>query len=70
MRLGGPAAGEQRTGRVVLARDRLGIKPLYLAETPGRLRFASSLPALVRCSCSTTANIPTRWSTKSVPHWA
>ena len=24
-----------------LGRDRLGIKPLYLAETPGRLRFAS-----------------------------
>ncbi|MGK5740969.1 N-acetylglutaminylglutamine amidotransferase [Micromonospora sp. URMC 103] len=34
--------------RLVLARDRLGIKPLYLAETPGRLRFASSLPALLR----------------------
>ncbi len=38
---------EHRTGRVVLARDRLGIKPLYLARTPGRLRFASTLPALV-----------------------
>src|SRR3954462_10443309 len=35
-------------GRVVMARDRLGIKPLYLAETPQRLRFASSLPALLR----------------------
>ncbi|WBB68137.1 N-acetylglutaminylglutamine amidotransferase [Micromonospora sp. WMMD812] len=34
--------------RLVLARDRLGIKPLYLAESPGRLRFASSLPALLR----------------------
>src|SRR5918998_14027 len=34
--------------RLVLARDRLGIKPLYLAETPTRLRFASTLPALVR----------------------
>ncbi|MGC4804664.1 N-acetylglutaminylglutamine amidotransferase [Micromonospora sp. DT233] len=33
--------------RLVLARDRLGIKPLYLAETPGRLRFASTLPALL-----------------------
>ena len=35
------------SGRLVLARDRLGIKPLYLAETPGRLRFASTLPALL-----------------------
>ncbi|MDP8954226.1 MAG: N-acetylglutaminylglutamine amidotransferase [Actinomycetota bacterium] len=34
-------------GRLVLARDRLGIKPLYLAETPGALRFASTLPALL-----------------------
>ncbi|MEU6205031.1 N-acetylglutaminylglutamine amidotransferase [Micromonospora musae] len=33
--------------RLVLVRDRLGVKPLYLAETPGRLRFASSLPALL-----------------------
>ncbi|MEV6804779.1 N-acetylglutaminylglutamine amidotransferase [Streptomyces sp. NPDC051132] len=38
---------EHRTGRLVLARDRLGIKPLYLARTSGRLRFASSLPALL-----------------------
>jgi asparagine synthase (glutamine-hydrolysing) len=39
---------ERDTGRVVMARDRLGIKPLYLAELPGRLRFASTLPALLR----------------------
>ncbi|MFD8153200.1 N-acetylglutaminylglutamine amidotransferase [Streptomyces sp. NPDC059720] len=38
---------EQDTGRVVLGRDRLGIKPLYLAQTADRLRFASSLPALL-----------------------
>ena len=38
---------ERETHRAVLGRDRLGIKPLYLAETPGRLRFASSLPALL-----------------------
>ena len=41
------AVAEHATGRVMLARDRLGIKPMYLAETPGRLRFASTLPALL-----------------------
>jgi asparagine synthase (glutamine-hydrolysing) len=41
------AIAEHDSGRVVLARDRLGIKPMYLAETPGRLRFASTLPALL-----------------------
>ena len=41
------AIAEHATGRVMLARDRLGIKPMYLAETPGRLRFASTLPALL-----------------------
>ncbi|HEY3946570.1 MAG TPA: N-acetylglutaminylglutamine amidotransferase [Solirubrobacteraceae bacterium] len=38
---------ERATGRVVLGRDRLGIKPLYLAEVNGALRFASTLPALL-----------------------
>jgi asparagine synthase (glutamine-hydrolysing) len=42
------AIHERDSGRVVLARDRLGIKPLYLAEVPGALRFASSLPAIVK----------------------
>ncbi len=35
------------SGRVLLGRDRLGIKPLYTAKIPGGLRFASSLPALL-----------------------
>ncbi|HEX9701983.1 MAG TPA: N-acetylglutaminylglutamine amidotransferase, partial [Rhodospirillales bacterium] len=38
---------ERDSGRLVLARDRLGIKPLYISQTAGRLRFASSLPALL-----------------------
>jgi asparagine synthase (glutamine-hydrolysing) len=40
------AIAERESGRVLLARDRLGIKPLYVARSAGRLRFASSLPAL------------------------
>lgn len=42
------AIHERDSGRVVLVRDRFGIKPLYLAEIAGGLRFASTLPALVR----------------------
>ena len=38
---------ERDSGRAILGRDRLGIKPLYLAEGSGSLRFASTLPALL-----------------------
>jgi asparagine synthase (glutamine-hydrolysing) len=41
------AIWERDSGRVILGRDRLGIKPLYLAEVAGGLRFASTLPALL-----------------------
>ena len=41
------ALWERDSGRLVLGRDRLGIKPLYLAPSPGGLRFASTLPALL-----------------------
>ncbi|MFE9652970.1 N-acetylglutaminylglutamine amidotransferase [Micromonospora sp. NPDC006431] len=41
------AISERDTGRLILARDRLGIKPLYLTEAPGLVRFASTLPALL-----------------------
>ncbi len=38
---------ERDSGRVLLGRDRLGIKPLYITEDAHRVRFASSLPALL-----------------------
>ncbi len=41
------ALWEQESGHVLLGRDRLGIKPLYWTERPGRLRCASTLPALL-----------------------
>lgn len=41
------AIAERDSGAVVLARDRFGIKPLYYTEGNKRLRFASSLPALL-----------------------
>ncbi|MBT00807.1 MAG: N-acetylglutaminylglutamine amidotransferase [Oceanospirillaceae bacterium] len=41
------AIHDRDTGRVVWARDRFGIKPFYYAELEGKLRFASSLPAIL-----------------------
>ncbi|MGE2718692.1 N-acetylglutaminylglutamine amidotransferase [Mycolicibacterium celeriflavum] len=38
---------ERDSGRVLLGRDRLGIKPMYISENSARIRFASSLPALL-----------------------
>ncbi|PSJ43226.1 N-acetylglutaminylglutamine amidotransferase [Allosphingosinicella deserti] len=41
------AIHERDSGRVILARDRFGIKPLYYSAKPDRLRFASTLPGIV-----------------------
>jgi asparagine synthase (glutamine-hydrolysing) len=41
------AVVEHESHAALLARDRLGIKPLYLTRTPDRLRFSSTLPALL-----------------------
>lgn len=46
------AIHERDRGRLVLARDRLGIKPLYLSESRERIRFASTLPALLRAGAT------------------
>ena len=53
---------EHDSGRVVLARDRLGIKPLYLDERPGLLRFASTLQALLAGGGVDTSHRPRRRS--------
>jgi asparagine synthase (glutamine-hydrolysing) len=39
---------EHESERLFLARDRLGIKPLYYTRDNGAFRFASTLPALIR----------------------
>ncbi|HVS17212.1 MAG TPA: N-acetylglutaminylglutamine amidotransferase, partial [Planctomycetota bacterium] len=41
------AVWDRERRELTLGRDALGIKPLYLAEVDGALRFASTLPALL-----------------------
>ena len=42
------AAWDPRSGTLLLARDRMGQKPLFLRREPGRLLFASELKALLQ----------------------
>ncbi|TBU87086.1 N-acetylglutaminylglutamine amidotransferase [Phytopseudomonas dryadis] len=42
------AIWERDAQKLFIARDRLGVKPLYLSRSRDRLRFASSLPALLQ----------------------
>jgi len=43
------AAYDRREGRLWLARDRMGVKPLFYAATGERLLFGSTLAALTAC---------------------
>ncbi|MBK0399794.1 N-acetylglutaminylglutamine amidotransferase [Limibaculum sp. M0105] len=49
---------ERDGGCIWMARDRFGIKPLYHTVEPGRLRFASTLPALLAAGGVDTAIDP------------
>jgi asparagine synthase (glutamine-hydrolysing) len=42
------ALWDERKRRLLIARDRVGIKPLYYAETGGRLLFASELKSILQ----------------------
>jgi asparagine synthase (glutamine-hydrolysing) len=43
------ALWDGRSGKLLLVRDRLGIKPLFIARAPGLLLFASTLKAFLEC---------------------
>ena len=55
------AIWDARSGQLLLARDRMGIKPLYIAQLPDGLIFASELRAFPASDL-----IPARWN----PHAA
>ncbi|CAA9514012.1 MAG: Asparagine synthetase [glutamine-hydrolyzing], partial [uncultured Solirubrobacteraceae bacterium] len=58
------AALDRPRGRLLLARDRFGVKPLYLAEHEGTLWFASELKALL------AAGVPRRPARAALAHAA
>lgn len=41
------AIWDEKRGRLILARDRLGVKPLYWAEVDGQLAFASNIKSIL-----------------------
>lgn len=51
------ALWDETKGRLLLARDRFGIKPLYLAELPDGLAFASELAPLLALGASSEPDL-------------
>ena len=43
----GLALWDSRSGRLVLARDRIGVKPLYYSHAPSGLLFGSEIKAIL-----------------------
>ena len=50
-----------REHRLLLARDRLGVKPLFFAEVPGGIVFGSEIKSLLR-----DAAVPTDWRPEAI----
>jgi asparagine synthase (glutamine-hydrolysing) len=50
-----------RAHRLLLARDRLGVKPLFFAEVPGGIVFGSEIKSLLR-----DAEVPTEWRPEAI----
>lgn len=49
IRDGRPSTADRQQGDVFIARDQLGVKPLYMAELPQGTLFASEMKALLAC---------------------
>ena len=63
----GLAVWDARRRRLLLARDRVGKKPLYYAERAGALDFASELAALLEDPDASRATSTIARSTPSSP---